>query len=217
MSDPHRLGGRPGEPHSHALAPEEVIRFKVKAELRKRMRGVRKTMPLEACAARSTAIVKRLEMHPALAAAKRVALFWPIVERHEVDLRPLDAALRARGALVAYPQIDPDTGEMRFRATTGTTDLEERGYGFAEPSADLPEATELDVVVVPAIAVDPTGQRIGYGAGYYDRTIPRYAPPAATIGVAFDWQVVAEIPTTEGDVGLDWIVTDVREFDARRR
>lgn len=209
MSDPYR-GGRD---HSHALAPEEVIRFKVKAELRKRMRGLRKTMPLEACGARSEAIVKRLEAHPAVQNTKRAALFWPIVERHEVDLRPLDAALRARGVVVAYPQIDPDSGEMRFRVTSAIADLEERGYGFAEPTADAPGVEQVDLVIVPALAVDPTCQRIGYGAGYYDRTLPRYAPPAVTIGVAYDWQVVAEIPVTEGDVALDFVVTDVRQFD----
>src|SRR5690606_28458617 len=90
-------------PHSHALAPEEVIRVKVKAELRKRMRGLRKTTPLEACAERSRKIVAALEGHGAVQASKRAALFWPMIERHEVDLRPLDATLRSRGVQVAYP------------------------------------------------------------------------------------------------------------------
>src|SRR3982751_2825390 len=95
----------PDPPHSHALAPDEVIRRKVKAELRKRLRGLRKTTPADACAARSAKIVDALDAHPALANARSVALFWPIVERHEVDLRPLDARLRARGARIAYPAI----------------------------------------------------------------------------------------------------------------
>ncbi len=201
--------------HSHKLAPEEVIRRKVKAELRKRMRGLRKTTPIEACEARSQAIVKRLVEHDAVARAKAVALFWPIVERHEVDLRPLDAALRARGALVAYPAIDADTGVMTLRATSSPQDLEERGFGFAEPAPSAPEATALDVVVVPALALDPTGHRIGYGAGYYDRTLPRYCPPGVAIAVAYDWQIVAEVPFTDEDVRVTWIVTDARTFDAR--
>lgn len=57
-------------PGSHTLSPEEVLRFKVKAELRKRMRGVRKTTPIEACVARSNAIIERIVAHPALATAK---------------------------------------------------------------------------------------------------------------------------------------------------
>ena len=198
-----------------ALAPDDVIRRKVKAELRKRMRGVRKTTPLEACAARSAAIVDRLAAHDAIANARSVALFWPIVERHEVDLRALDASLRERGVAVAYPAIDADTGTMTLRATRDPTELEERGFGFAEPAPSAPDAAPLDVVVVPALALDPTGHRIGYGAGYYDRTLPAYCPPAIAIAVAYDWQLVAEVPATEDDVRVAWIVTDARVLDAR--
>jgi len=200
--------------HSHKLAPEDVIRRKVKAELRKRLRGVRKTTPIEACEARSRAIVERLEAHEAIAGAKRVALFWPIVARHEVDLRALDARLRARGVRLAYPTIDPDTGVMEFRFLDDPGALEERGYGFMEPPASAPLAEELDVVVVPALAVDPAGHRIGYGAGYYDRTLPRFAPPAKSIAVAYDWQLVAEVPATETDVRCTHVLTDLRSFVA---
>lgn len=213
----HRRGEDPGppEPHSHALAPEEVLRVKVKAELRKRLRGVRRTLPPEAAAERSAKIVASLEKHPAIVAAKRVALFWPIVERKEVDLRSLDASLRARGVVIAYPAIDADTGVMSFRVAE-TSELEERGYGFSEPAPDAADAAPLDVVVVPAIALDPTGHRIGYGAGYYDRTLPRYAPPAVTIAVAYDWQLVAEVPATPSDVRVGWVVTDLRVLEATR-
>ncbi len=217
MSQRHR-GTDPGppEPHSHSLAPEEVIRRKVKAELRKRMRGVRKTAPLEACTERSAKIVASLAEHPAVKAAKSAALFWPILERHEVDLRSLDALLRARGAGVAYPSIDPDTGDMVFRFVDDLSKLDEAGYGFSEPPKDAPAATsgEIDVVIVPALAIDPTGHRIGYGAGYYDRTLPKYAPPAVAIAVAYDWQLVAEVPATPGDVQVDAVVTDLRVLDA---
>lgn len=210
-------GADPGpvQPHSHALAPEDVIRLKVKAELRKRMRGVRKTAPIEACSERSAKIITALEAHESVKSAKSVALFWPIVERHEVDLRAFDATLRARGVRVAYPSIDPDTGDMVFRFVEEVRHLEEAGYGFAEPPMDAPLATELDVVIVPALALDPTGHRIGYGAGYYDRTLPKYAPPAVSIAVAYDWQLVAEVPATPGDVQVAWVVTDLRVLDTR--
>lgn len=194
---------------------EEHLRFRVKAELRKRLRGVRKTMPLEAAQERSAKIVTRLEAHPAIVAAKSVALFWPIEARKEVDLRALDASLRARGIVVAYPAIDPETGVMTMRQVDDVSALEEQGYGFAEPPPGAPELDALDVVIVPAIALDPTGHRIGYGAGYYDRTLPRYAPPAVAIAVGYDWQLVAEVPATEGDVRVAFVVTDAREIDAR--
>ena len=193
-------------------AEDDHLRFAVKAELRKRLRGVRKTMQVEAAAERSAKIVARLEAHEAIVAAKRVALFWPIEVRKEVDLRPLDRALRARGVAIAYPAIDQETNEMSFKLVSDASKLEEQGYGFAEPPSDAPDAAPLDVIVVPAIAVDPTGHRIGYGAGYYDRTIPRYAPPAVTIAVVYDWQLVAEVPVTEGDVRVDQVLTDLQSF-----
>lgn len=201
--------------HSHSLGPEEVIRAKVKAELRKRLRAVRKTTPADACLVRSTAIVSRLLQHPAIVRARAVALFWPMVERHEVDLRALDAALRARDVRLFYPAIEPDTGVMTFRYVGDVAALEEQGYGFAEPPADAEAAEALDAVIVPAIAVDPTGHRIGYGAGYYDRTLPRYCPPAVAIAVAYDWQLVVEVPASEFDVRVDAVVTDTRTLACR--
>ncbi len=203
--------------HSHKLAPEEHIRLKVKAELRKRLRGVRKTTPIEACEVRSRAIVARLETHEAIASARSIGLFWPIVPRHEVDLRALDASLRARGVRIAYPTIDADTNAMTFRFVDDHANMEERGFGFMEPASDAPEATALDVIIVPAIAVDPTGHRIGYGAGYYDRTLPRFAPPAVSIAVVYDWQLVAEVPALPDDVQCACVVTDTRTIDTRSR
>jgi 5-formyltetrahydrofolate cyclo-ligase len=194
---------------------EDALRRRVKAELRKRMRGVRQALPASACAERSARIVRRLE-ETAIARARAVALFWPIVDRHEVDLRALDAALRARGARVAYPAIDPETRAMTFRWAE-ERDLEERGLGFSEPPPSAIEVApgELDAIVVPALALDASGHRLGYGAGYYDRTLARFAPPAVTIGVAFDFQLLAEIAVTEGDVPLDVVVTDARTIDVR--
>jgi 5-formyltetrahydrofolate cyclo-ligase len=67
---------------------------------------------------------------------------------------------------------------------------------------------------VPALAIDPSGHRIGYGAGYYDRTLPRFAPPAIAIAVAFDFQLVSEVPATPSDVRVGWLATDARVLDA---
>lgn len=184
----------------------------MKGELRKRMRGLRKTLPASACAERSARIVERLSALPPVAQSRSIALFWPIEERHEVDLRDLDARLRERGVRIAYPAVDPETRAMSFRFVEQTGSMIEQGFGFREPSQDSPEATPgtLDVVVVPALAVDPTGHRLGYGAGYYDRTLPAFAPSAITIAVAFDFQLLVEIPFTAGDVPVSWIVTDTR-------
>jgi 5-formyltetrahydrofolate cyclo-ligase len=206
------------QPHSHELAPDEVIRHRVKAEMRKRMRGLRNTFPAAVCAEKSRAIVERLARRPEIERAKSVALFWPIEARHEVDLRELDATLRARKIPIFYPALDSETRMMSFRLVTDVAMLTDLTFGFAAPAADAPEAgpTDLDVIVVPAIVVAPSGHRIGYGAGHYDRTITRFLPHAVTIGVAYDFQLLSEIPVTEGDTALDMIVTDVQTIEIER-
>ena len=191
---------------------EKTLRREAKAILRQRARALRNTIPPEALAARSARIVEAALALPPIAAARAIALFWPIVARNEVDLRPLDAALRERGARLAYPSIDEER-VMTFRWVESTSVLRECGLGFEEPPPDAPEAERLDAVLVPALQIDPRGHRIGYGAGFYDRTLGRYCPPARAVGVAFDFQLVPEIPITEGDVAVDFVVTDVRVID----
>lgn len=199
----------------HGFIPssaEAVLRQRVKAELRKRMRGLRKALPASACAQRSARIVERLAGLEPIVRAKTVALFWPIEARHEVDLRPLDEILRARGVEIAYPTVEAEAGTIEFRLVENTDSMLAHPLGHREPALLEPTvpAGRIDVVVVPALAVDPRGHRIGYGAGYYDRALPRLVPPGVSVAVAFDFQLVAEVPQTEADVAVAWIVTDAR-------
>jgi 5-formyltetrahydrofolate cyclo-ligase len=99
--------------------------------------------------------------------------------------------------------------------------FEERGHGFPEPRADAPraEADAIDLVIVPGLAFDPRGHRIGYGAGFYDRFLaplsrPSGAAHARAVGVCFDFQVLAEAPTSPEDVAVAVVVTDKRVFTA---
>jgi 5-formyltetrahydrofolate cyclo-ligase len=185
---------------------EEHLRRQAKAVLRKRLRGLRGTFPASSIAERSARVAAALEALEVVREAREVALFWPIEGRNEVDLRALDASLRARGVRVAYPAVDRDAGEMSFRLAA-PEDLDERGSGFREPALSAPEAAP-DVVVCPALAIDERGFRLGYGRGFYDRALGRLAPPAVAVGVAFSFQLMPDLPDTEGDVPVAWIVTD---------
>jgi 5-formyltetrahydrofolate cyclo-ligase len=203
----------PTSPHGFIpSSAEDVLRQRVKAELRKRMRGLRKALPASACARRSERIVERLAGLEPIVRAKTVALFWPIEARHEVDLRPLDELLRSRGVGIAYPRIDPDAGVIEFRLVQDKDSLQAHPHGHREPALGEPKVApgQIDVVVVPALAVDPRGHRIGYGAGHYDRALPQLVPPGTAVAAAFDFQLVAEVPQTEGDVAVAWVVTDAR-------
>ena len=105
---------------------------------------------------------------------------------------------------------------MSFHFVEDTSRMVDGSSGVREPAPEDPLAKpgSLDAIVVPTLAVDPRGHRIGYGAGYYDRALPQFAPPTSTLAVAFDFQLVAEVPNTEGDVTVGWIVTDSRTLVA---
>lgn len=199
------------------LEPEllaEVTR-RAKKQIRARMRQLRTGHPEKALRARSEQLVERLL--PFFDGAAAVALFWPLVERGEVDLRPLDARLRAQGVRLYYPFMEPTEGgryRTGFRLTGSTNDLEERGQRFLEPrlEAAIAGRGDVDVVLVPALAADGSGHRIGYGAGYYDATLGDVCPPARSILVAYDFQLLSELPHEAHDLPCDAVVTDRREL-----
>ena len=199
-------GGLSGEPFS--AADELALRHRMKAELRRRLRAVRQNLGESAWAERSRALVDAPDAEP-VASARRVALFFPIVERREVDLRELDAPPRA-GA-VAYPAIDRHgrddlpvharAGRPRGARVRVRRAVARRAGGDGARRRRRARARGRS-----------SGQRLGYGRGYYDRALPRVAPPAFTVAVAFDWQVVIELPVTEGDVAVDAVLTDARRL-----
>jgi 5-formyltetrahydrofolate cyclo-ligase len=192
---------------------------RAKRQIRERMRALRSAHPASVLAARSAKIVERVRVLPDFARARSVALFWPMPDRAEVDLRLLDALARADGKRVHYPFLEPkaDGFVTGLRATHSASDLVDRGQKFAEPDPTQPAAArgEVDLVLVPALAVATDGHRLGYGRGFYDATLPDFCPPASSIAVAFDFQLLGELPTYATDVPCDLVITDERTLDVR--
>jgi 5-formyltetrahydrofolate cyclo-ligase len=189
-----------------------------KQELRKRMRAVRTAHPAEALRIRSRALVARALTLPVFTAARGVALFFPMEDRKEVDLRELDAEARRLGKRVYYPFLEPrgDAMVSGLRLTASLDDLAERGRRFHEPPPDAPLAArgDVDLLFVPALAVAPSGHRLGYGAGFYDSLLPDVCPPAKAVAVAYDFQLLVELPTLPHDVACDLVLTDTRSLEA---
>jgi 5-formyltetrahydrofolate cyclo-ligase len=170
-------------------------------------------MPPGGLRERSAAIAERLLSLPEVARTGSIALFWPMEDRGEVDLRSLDEKCRIRGVKIYYPSATVRQGQKgTFRLSVAATEMAEAGAGFAEPPANAPEPEpgELGVVVVPALAVSELGHRLGYGAGFYDALLPSYCPPALSVVVAHDFELLAELPTHAWDVPCDVVVTDAR-------
>lgn len=161
-------------------------------------------------------LVERLLGLDELSRAKRIATFWPMPAKREIDLTELDAWLRANDKHVYYPFMDKTETGFRtgFRRVDDRATLADRGRGFLEPGPEHPEAAEreLDLIVVPALAVDASGNRLGYGMGFYDVTLPEQCPPAIAVVVAFSFQLCAELPKSAHDFACDLIVTDERSI-----
>jgi 5-formyltetrahydrofolate cyclo-ligase len=179
------------------------------------MQALRAAIPARARASRDAALVERLLALPEVARARSIALFCPMPGKAEVDLRTLDAHQRSQGRAVYYPRLgEPDEGGGigDFAMTGSLEELSPGRLGFCEPNAATPPAVpgDLDVIVVPALAASAAGHRLGYGAGFYDRVLPRHCPPAFAVVVVYDFQFLGELPTLDHDFACPVVVTDTR-------
>jgi 5-formyltetrahydrofolate cyclo-ligase len=143
-----------------------------------------------------------------------IAGYSPI--RSEIDPTPLMRTLAAQGAELALPVIAARDSPLGFRRWTPGDRLQHGPLGILEPSPDAAEIMP-DLVLVPLAAFDRSGHRIGYGAGYYDRTLAvlRELKPVTAIGVAFAVQEIDIVPVLPHDVALDYVLTETRTFDFR--
>lgn len=144
-----------------------------------------------------------------------VAGYSPI--NSELDPFPLMRALADKGAALALPVIIARNHALIFRAWQPDEGLVRGQYGIFEPSSDAPEV-DPDIVLVPLAAFDRVGHRIGYGRGYYDRTLQdlRAIKKITVVGVAFAVQEIEVVPALPHDEQLDCVLTERELIDLRR-
>jgi 5-formyltetrahydrofolate cyclo-ligase len=142
-----------------------------------------------------------------LAAGVAVSAYWPM--KQEMDARPLLNALDRLGCRVALPVVAGKGKPLLFRAWRPGMVLKSGAFGLSEPGPAAPEIAPR-VVFAPLLAFDRRGNRIGWGAGFYDRTLAglRARGPVTAVGVAYAAQEVAEVPAGAHDQPLDWIATE---------
>ena len=143
-----------------------------------------------------------------------VAGYMPM--RNEADPRPLMHALAGRGARLALPAIVTRDAALEFRAWASGDELERGLFGTLQPFASV-ERLQPDIVLVPLAAFDRRGHRIGYGGGYYDRTLQtlRAAKRVTVIGLAFAVQEIDIVPRLSHDEPLDCVLTERELIDLR--
>jgi 5-formyltetrahydrofolate cyclo-ligase len=153
------------------------------------------------------AVCRHLRTAVALAAEAVVSAYWPMGS--ELDPRPLMLALQAAGHPIALPVVLEANQPLVFRAWSPGDELEPAAFNTQIPSPDKPELTP-GVVLAPLLAFDRRGYRLGYGGGFYDRTLEnlRARGDVLAIGLAYAGQEVPAVPRGPTDKRLDWIVTE---------
>ena len=184
-----------------------------KAALRIQARAARASLDHEERAEAAKAAARHFFDGIALQASDVVAAYWRI--RDELDCQPILVKLMDSNQTVVLPVVLGPEQPLDLRVWEQGASLYESGFGTLAPSELAPKA-EPDIVIMPLLGFDDRGTRLGYGGGYYDRTLASMTKKPKLVGLAFAAQELDRIPSEKHDVPLDAIVTEagVRHFGA---
>lgn len=181
-----------------------------KLELRETMRAMLATLPVPQVRANSAAIWERLSVLPEFVAASWLLVY--VSKGHEVDTHGLIQQLLAMGRRVCVPKFD-EAGHRYVASELRDFDSELQAgkLTILEPRPDavrIVGVDKLDALLVPGLAFDEKGNRLGRGMGYFDRILAETG--GRKIGLAYDFQILKEIPVNAHDVRMDLVVTENR-------
>lgn len=182
--------------------------------LRTRLRAELKAHSRASSAGTSTEFCARLTASSPWQNARAVLLFFPLPS--EPDISPLLGDALAAGKLLALPRFNAATNAYEaVRVMDAVRELATGPFQVREPVAACPVVplNRLDLALVPGLGFDLRGRRLGRGKGHYDRLLAGFG--GRKIGVAFDFQIVAEVPCEAHDIVLDDIVTSARWIEAK--
>jgi 5-formyltetrahydrofolate cyclo-ligase len=185
-----------------------------KALLRRRQRDLSLLVSETQLADASQAVVRRLQQHEIFRQSQRILFFAAIQGEPRLDELMMDAL--ATGKTVALPRFDPEKSCYIAAVVESPSGLERARFGILEPSpaAALLPLNQLDLALVPGVAFDVGGGRLGRGKGFYDRLL--VSVTAVKCGVALDHQLEPNIPREPHDLIMDCIVTPSRWIDVSR-
>lgn len=187
-----------------------------KRALRDRVLRARDELPAAERRRASDAIAAGITARADFRAAATILLALSF--RNEWDTRSVLAAALAAGKTVAAPRVHAPSRMLEAcRISDPDRDLAPGFQGIAEPLPHCPpvDLAAIDWVLVPGVAFDPNGYRIGYGGGYYDRLLPLLRRDARRVSGAFELQLVDRVPTAPHDLTVDAIVTERRTLEPR--
>ena len=151
----------------------------------------------------SVAVTARLRQDPHISRARTLLLYSALPD--EVQTQPLLDELLGQGKTILLPRVVSDT-DMELRCYTGLNDLQPGAYHIMEPVGLLyTDYQQIDVAVIPGMAFDREGHRLGRGKGYYDRFLT-LVPDVYKIGMCFPWQLVDNVPCAPHDIKMDAVI-----------
>ena len=172
-----------------------------KSELRQEIQQRKRVFCQQQLAGNSLAVIQRL--YPLLDKASTVLLCYPLPD--EVDTSSLIDRLQNEGKRVLLPRVTGST-TMELRQYNGKDELQRGAFGILEPTGPLfTDYDAIDIAVIPGVAFDAEGHRLGRGRGYYDRLLAD-KPYIYKIGVCFDFQKVPVVPSAPHDIRMDIVV-----------
>jgi 5-formyltetrahydrofolate cyclo-ligase len=184
-----------------------------KRALRRAMRAAREALEAEQREAQTVAATERLVALPALNGVGKGVVAGYIAFGGELSPAAALAYVRDVGGTVALPRVSDTAPRLRFHRQESGVRLRKGRFGIKEPPETAPEIRpgEVAVMLVPGLAFDAAGRRVGFGGGYYDGVIDEArAGGAVVIGFAYDFQIVDRCPAGPDDRSVDVIVTDAR-------
>jgi 5-formyltetrahydrofolate cyclo-ligase len=184
-----------------------------KRALRRAMRAAREALDVEQRVSRTIAAVERLLELPVFQQIDGRVIAGYVAAGGELSPAGALGYVRDQGGTVALPRVSDTPPRLRFHAMERETRLRTGRFGLSEPPETAPEIRpgEVSAMIVPGLAFDAAGRRVGFGGGYYDGVIDEArAGGAAIIGFAYDFQIVDECPAGPDDRAVDLVVTDAR-------
>jgi len=153
---------------------------------------------------------KKLKKIYAFKNAKKIGVYYPI--QSEIFTQDIIQELISDGKEVFLPKVIGE--KMEFRKIKDFSSLEKGRFDIMEPKDDCPTNNNLDVILIPTVGISPDGVRLGYGHGFYDKFLAENNTTA--IALTLEKQIVKNIPKSDHDVIIDWIVTEDRFFQTQR-
>lgn len=180
----------------------------IKNDIRLRLLEQRQNIPESEKRAAEEQIINTISSLASFRFAKTLLLYYPI--RNELDITPLIEISAKLGKKAALPISNKDEPEMDFFYISSKSELVKGAFGIMEPKKDaekyIPENSDSAICIIPAVAYDTSGHRLGYGKGYYDRFLTRFH--GTRLGICMSDMLLNELPHGKYDIPVNAIITE---------